>query len=282
MRLLAAIAMCFLAGCSDPAPTACGDGVCASAAGESCASCAADCGACAGCGDGTCSVSLGESCASCSLDCGACAGCGDGTCAGDETCSTCPGDCGMCSTSCGPPTCAGCCDGDACLGGASTAGCGSGGNVCMACAPGFLCAGATCEVDGASRWNLVLEYLEVSSTYYTDEAWDGFGGAPDPFVVVLAGSTPSIIGRSGTATDVFAVSYDGTPVATDVRADLLQAYLTFRAFDEDVTSNDRVGECGLVGLPDAAFAGTTQILDCPRDAVTLESGFTLYWHLERF
>ncbi|WP_437998992.1 hypothetical protein WMF26_02370 [Sorangium sp. So ce185] len=48
----------------------CGNGVCGG--GESCSTCAADCGTCApGCGDGVCSAGA-EDCSSCASDCGAC------------------------------------------------------------------------------------------------------------------------------------------------------------------------------------------------------------------
>ncbi|EFJ42133.1 hypothetical protein VOLCADRAFT_107390 [Volvox carteri f. nagariensis] len=85
-----------------PAPVVCGDGTCST--GETCSSCAADCGACVVCGDGFCSG--GETCLTCQADCGTrlsngtltC--CGDGVCnaADGETCASCPGDCGVCST----------------------------------------------------------------------------------------------------------------------------------------------------------------------------------------
>jgi hypothetical protein len=67
----------------------CGNGVCSS--GESCSSCAQDCGSC--CGNGACSGT--ETCQSCSTDCGACGGCGDGWCVGSETAFSCPDDCGV-------------------------------------------------------------------------------------------------------------------------------------------------------------------------------------------
>ncbi|WP_437610293.1 DNRLRE domain-containing protein [Sorangium sp. So ce834] len=73
----------------------CGNGVCGG--GESCSTCAADCGACPPvCGDGVCGG--GESCSTCSADCGTCAPvCGDGVCsAGAEDCSSCASDCGVC------------------------------------------------------------------------------------------------------------------------------------------------------------------------------------------
>src|SRR5689334_8630447 len=75
---------------------ACGDGTCDP--GETCSTCADDCGACsASCGNGTCGE--GESCSSCPADCGTCATptCGDGTCGSGESCSICPADCGSCS-----------------------------------------------------------------------------------------------------------------------------------------------------------------------------------------
>lgn len=67
----------------------CGNGTCS--AGESCSTCAADCGSC--CGNGACSGS--ETCQSCPGDCGACTGCGDGFCIGNETSVNCPDDCGI-------------------------------------------------------------------------------------------------------------------------------------------------------------------------------------------
>ncbi len=53
----------------------------------------------ASCGDRVCSA--GETCATCARDCGACASptpfCGDGTCQFGEHCGTCPEDCGDCA-----------------------------------------------------------------------------------------------------------------------------------------------------------------------------------------
>jgi len=46
------------------------------------------------CGDGTCSG--GETCGTCAEDCGACPFCGDSVCNGTETCGTCETDCGVC------------------------------------------------------------------------------------------------------------------------------------------------------------------------------------------
>lgn len=260
----------------------CGDGTCSPGAGESCSACPADCGSCAACGNGSCETGIGESCTSCPADCGGCVGCGNGTCDAGEDCGSCPGDCGACTTTCGPANCAGCCDGDACLSGTSPTGCGSGGNVCMVCGPGFVCSGAgSCAVDPASRWSVVLGTLTVEPTRYDGEAWDAFGGAPDPFVGVVIGSDTATPLYSGAGSDTFTVSFTADPVATNVRADALQAYLAFDVFDEDVSAHDVVGAC-VTNVTEAAFAGTLQTMNCPRNPSRMQSGFTLTWRLVRY
>ena len=89
----------------DCGPGVCGDGTCSSARGETCSSCALDCGACPTCGDGTCNIS--ETCLSCVADCGTCMACGDGTCSASESCMTCTLDCGTGPAVCGDRLCTG-------------------------------------------------------------------------------------------------------------------------------------------------------------------------------
>ena len=280
---LAATAVAItLASCSNAGPGFCGDALCRPSESESCSTCAADCGGCAGCGDGTCDTSAGESCASCVADCGACApSCGNGACDGAETCSSCPGDCGACMTACGPTTCAGCCASGVCETGTGGAACGLGGGGCMVCGPGLICSGGGCVVDPASRWNIVLESLTVSSTAFAGSAWDALGGAPDPVVDVRVGSETSPARRQNGPDNVFAITYDGSAIMSDVRASDLQAFLLFEVYDEDVTDYEFIGAC-IVGVPDAAFAGATQTVDCPVEPSTRNSGFVLRWHLEQF
>ena len=109
----------------------CGDSICSS--GETCSSCAADCGACEFCGDGICT--MGETCDSCSVDCGACEFCGDGICNSSETCDSCSEDCGTCEF-CGD----GVCNGEETCG-SCAADCGA----CEFCGDGVCNNGETCS-----------------------------------------------------------------------------------------------------------------------------------------
>ena len=102
--------------CKHVNSTACGDGTCAAACGESGATCPTDCSVC---GDGACSP--GESPKKCPADC--CGGCGDGKCVGydcGENPTTCPKDCGtpcgdgLCTKGESPGTCPADCDKQAC------------------------------------------------------------------------------------------------------------------------------------------------------------------------
>lgn len=87
------------AGDCGPCPPSCGDGSCNGS--ESCITCPRDCGIChivvpPFCGDFRCNA--GETCRSCTVDCGPCVPvtCGNGYCDEGETCSTCLRDCGRC------------------------------------------------------------------------------------------------------------------------------------------------------------------------------------------
>ena len=269
-------------GCANSEPGFCGDGLCRPSEGESSLTCSVDCMA-AGCGDGSCSPGNGESCANCPSDCGGCsASCGDGTCEGSESCASCPGDCGMCSTTCGPTNCAGCCSGNTCLAGSATNACGGGGGICLDCGSGTLCEGSACAVDPASRWNILVDSYELSSSV-TGSAWDAFGGAPDPVLRVYSPTESTLVGTVNGPDDVFSSSFASPrPAGMNLRADALLGYLEFRMLDEDVSDFEFVGACLLNGMVPEAFGGRIVTSVCPRDASTLNSGFEVRWHLERF
>lgn len=233
------------------------------------------------CGDGLCGG--GESCSSCSTDCGACpASCGNGACDAAESCSSCPRDCGACIPTECSATCGGCCDGDACLGGSSSSACGTGGLACVDCGPDAICMGGACYIDPASRWNIVLETLTVATTRYDGVGWDTIGGNPDPFVGIVVGSASATPILSGTANDTYSVSFTGGPTVTGARADDLGTFLGFAVFDDDSpAAEEGIGYC-LVTLTGPEFGGATQTIDCGLDAATMNSGYVLTWHLERF
>jgi hypothetical protein len=128
----------------------------------------------------------------------------------------------------------------------------------------------------------VLESLTVATTNTLGEAWDALGGAPDPYVEIRVASESAPPFISGTGSDAFEVTFTGGPTATDLRADALLTHLDFTVMDSDATSNDFMGRCVYAPLPPTTFDGTTQTLDCGFDAATMNSGFTLTWHLERF
>ncbi|MBT9560330.1 MAG: lamin tail domain-containing protein [Myxococcales bacterium] len=80
---------------NQPNPSQCGNGNCSN--GETCDTCADDCGACPKCSDGTCNGD--ETCETCPGDCGECPNCGNLACAQSEDCS-CESDCGPCTLGC--------------------------------------------------------------------------------------------------------------------------------------------------------------------------------------
>lgn len=188
--------------------------------------------------------------------------------------------------SCSSANCAGCCSGTTCLGGNSVSACGTGGTMCLDCGPSRLCNGGACVVDPASRWNVVVLDLEMSSTKLTGEAWDAFGGAPDPYVVIGVGAGDARqTARTATVQDARAggLGYQATfnQQLSNVRADAIKSELRFDVFDEDVSSDDFVGACVYRGLADGAFGAGPQTLNCERDAASQNAGFRLRWELRR-
>lgn len=161
----------------------CGDGTCTATTGESCATCADDCGACPqpGCGDGTCSSTTAESCSTCPDDCGTCVGCGDGVCMTQtstgsppaETCESCSEDCGPCEMPfCGNSVCE---VGTSTVGGENCATCSEDCGLCppVGCGDGICTETATvgaescssCQVDCGSCTGTVLQDVTVGRAH---------------------------------------------------------------------------------------------------------------------
>jgi hypothetical protein len=172
---------------------ACANGVCSP--GETCSSCAADCGVCPPlCGNDLCQT--GETCSSCPSDCGSCPSgpvCGNGSCQSGETCET-SGGFGQCQADCG------CCAGWK--------------PICFAAGtPVTMADGSTRAIDQLAVGDMVLAYEErsgrvvparVSRTYVHDGSQEG--------LIAVNGSLLA------TADHPFYVSGRGAPVrAGDLR-----------------------------------------------------------------
>lgn len=127
----------------------------------------------------------------------------------------------------------------------------------------------------------MLDSLTVSSTNYAGAAWDIGGGAPDPVVDIRVASDTATPTRVNGPDDVFSITYVSSNAATNIRASDLQAELRFDALDEDVTDYEFIGACRFT-VGDATFTGSQQTVACPVDASTMNSGFTLRFHLEQF
>ncbi len=204
--------------------------------------------------------------------------CADPGCSAHAFCAS-GGDGGV-PSSCDALSCPGCCSGSTCLSGDSASACGTGGSACVDCGATRMCSAGACVLDPASRWDVVVVDVTLPTLDSAGVAWDGLGGAPDPFVEVRAGSDTATPGYTSTRNDVFSATYDET-VLTNQRADTLQTRLRFDVYDEDVSAHDWVGACAYDGLPDEVFGGPTETLDCPADASAMAAGFDLHFRVVR-
>lgn len=118
-------------------------------------------------------------------------------------------------------------------------------NPCGSCASYEQCLpSGSCGVSPNSSWFLAVTRAQIASTKTTGDAWDVFGGAPDPFVIIDTR-------RTTTVSDSF------TPVwnegATYTAATLLGQGVTVEVLDEDSAANDSIGGPSKVTFPEAAF-----------------------------
>jgi hypothetical protein len=247
----------------DPNERACGGG------GEPCEDCGEDglCTSAGQCVDASCANSCSGCCTTdgdciddventqCGFNGALCKDCTDD----NEICAS-PGVClsAECSASCQ----GGCCDEEnECRNGNSVQACGSGGNACFRCGPNSICVDGECRLDPASRWDVVIVNAEVPERDQNGNAWDPFGGLPDPYVVMTAG-----LGTSDERTDrtphvnntTFA-DFDNHVVLEDVRADLLTGAgrVLFVWMDRDCcSSDDQMSLEKPVRVPEEFFDGT--------------------------
>ena len=234
------------AGCCDG--DACLDGTDTSSCGSAGLTCRA-CGAGETCEDGACVPPCEATCAGCCTDageclsgdedaaCGAignsCMDCGDGTC-----------DAGMCVDASCSETCDGCCSGDTCLAGDSSSACGGAGGACIDCGPSFTCGEGACMVDGASRWDVLVEQAMVPTRDWADRAWDSLGGLPDVFIRLTAQDGTDELRASSSV-----VENDESPAWTDevvldaVPARALTTGTRVEIIDRDTAFSDVMSSC---------------------------------------
>jgi len=175
-------------------------------------------------------------------------------------------------------TCGGCCD-DAgnCQPGTSAAQCGAGANRCLTCTAPFGCeltpqtTYRQCDVAPTSRWVVEVLALTVPALDGTS-SWDAFGGLPDIFVSVDGNA------QTPTRTNATSATWSGTEAATVTLMGSNAYYISFYAYDEDPTFDDRIMDCSVSLNPlynakaaRSAFSGALQ--ECS------ENGATIRWRL---
>jgi len=113
----------------------------------------------------------------------------------------------------------------------------SAGNCALGCNPGFKCSAGACALDPSGMWVMTVTSGKVSPQSPAGDAWDAFGGAPDPFVCLTIGTSRSC---TRTAQDTFQPSWNERfPAAT---ATAYLSGVTVSMVDEDLSSNDPI--CG--------------------------------------
>lgn len=118
--------------------------------------------------------------------------------------------------------------------------------VCGPCRDFEVCTAAgRCAVDRDRTWVLGVADAIISSKKPSGEAWDAFGGAPDPFVTIGGG-------RTATVQDSFRPVWNVGE--RFLAAQLLDQGVTVQVWDEDVAENDAITQPTLLRLGEADFA----------------------------
>ncbi len=162
--------------------------------------------------------------------------------------------------------CEGCCHNGTCLEWyqQSDTACGLGGVGCLPCPNRLSCGYGVCDqlADNA-QFEIVIDHLQVSTTNSVGDAWDAFGGAPDPFVCVGSGCTTYF-------EDTFTCNWsNGTIGYTNpVRFTgyELKQGVVMEVWDQDVSSHDLMGRTTLYfneysasGYVVGAFGGVIRV-----------------------
>ncbi|GAB4202200.1 MAG: hypothetical protein OHK0013_15180 [Sandaracinaceae bacterium] len=124
------------------------------------------------------------------------------------------------------------CDGGG--GGPSGGGCTPSADTCTG---ESICVAGACEAAFGRIYTIMDVSVSVPTTDETGAAWDAFGGAPDPFIVVLVNG--STVATSATRNDTFSGTFSGPYNATLIAG----SSLAIQVWDEDVSANDLMFTC---------------------------------------
>lgn len=204
--------------------------------------------------DGKCVEGMADD--ACGKNGGECIDCSDEQfCSQDQTCV---------EKSC-KDRCDGCCSGDTCLAGDTPSACGTGGDLCRDCSSTNRgCSQQGCVVRSDSRWDVQAYSVQIPDKNGNGEAWDPFGGLPDPYVQIKAfEGNETFTGESESRQDVFFPIWKEV-VLSDMKGSNLvaPAPIELYLYDYDrLDPDDHISEC-IVHFEDAVFNGTVFKVRC--------------------
>lgn len=105
------------------------------------------------------------------------------------------------------------------------------------CGGETICIGSSCEPAFGRTYRVSIASLAVAAQNGDAEAWDAFGGAPDPYVVVFLNGTNVL--QTAEAQDTFSPTY---PDAVDLIIPA-GARVTVEVWDGDVSDDDWIFGC---------------------------------------
>lgn len=146
-------------------------------------------------------------------------------------------------------SCAGCCDGDVCRSGTADDACGFAGAACFDCGARGYCDAEgipTCEIDAATRWDLLVISGKLPATNEDGGSWDVSGGPPDAFVRAFFNDAK--VGETSNISDTLEPAWNEVLVE-NMRADEIDR-LYIEVIDSDLIGDDLISACN---LPPFAF-----------------------------
>lgn len=117
------------------------------------------------------------------------------------------------------------------------------------CQTGFRCSSGECKIDPSSLWIITITDGTVSERDPANEAWDAFGGLPDPYACITINGT-----RSCTSTRQDTLKPRWNESLDPATSTALLSGIQVELWDEDVSSNDPICGKGLIALSESDIA----------------------------